>query len=751
MNVTVNQIRKEMTTLVQAHDMVNSFFWGDFHRAYNEKTQLYPLVCSYLSDGAVNTNMTQMQLVVIVCDKTFKGLENLNDTESDTVTVARHLYNVIRQSPRWNNLLRVNSSTLSKFYENTSDEVAGVILTMNVDIKQSRSLCDLPLDNYDFDGTFIGGGGDCEDVLIVNSDQTFTFSAASGTIVELPDAPVLVTDQDGNPLGGGNVPSVTGGVVEVTIEPCPPCENATYVLTLGGNAVDSGEIGSGQTEEIPIDDFIPPCEDATVQINGDQVATVASGGMVNIAVENESGTPLGTFDEETGVWVVPDCEDATAVLRDTDNNILSTTPIASGATENITAPDGTVTVNRDGVFFADVDVTSGGVASVNVPSSTGWVRNPDWLPLPEITAADNRFVGLFLVFENEYNQVGFSINGTAGWSANIDWGDGTSQVVSTNANQVKVYDYATISNPVKQYYDGRNYKQLFVDVTRLSGTINTFHSSITMPLNSSGTINFGDVALSFPNVTDFRLSGVNNNANFRILEKLRVLNHNITTGNFILSGLNALEFAEVKYDTPTTAILGLVDIGPCTAKPLDINLNSRNDVNTLMGNRFFLKKFGNFTAPAPTVNAQQLFFNDYVLEEVGNITLASATNVTRMFSQCRTLQKIGVIDIPNAQNISQIVDGCFLLQEFEIVSAANVTITTSAFANTGNLKRVILPGITVGFSVAQNALSAQALNDLFTSLGTASGSQTIIVTGNPGAATCDTTIATAKGYTVQIA
>jgi hypothetical protein len=40
------------------------------------------------------------------------------------------------------------------------------------------------------------------------------------------------------------------------------------------------------------------------------------------------------------------------------------------ATESaeIVAPDGTVTVNRDGVFYADVDVASGGVASVNVPS-----------------------------------------------------------------------------------------------------------------------------------------------------------------------------------------------------------------------------------------------------------------------------------------------------------------------------------------------------------------------------------------------
>jgi hypothetical protein len=462
MNVTVNQIRQEMATLVQAHDMVNSFFWGDFHRAYNEKDQFYPLVCSYLSDGAINTNMTQMQLVVIVCDKTFKGFENLNDTESDTVTVARHLYNVIRQSPRWNALLRVNSATLSKFYENTSDEVAGVILTMNVDIKQSRSLCGLPLDNYDFDGQFVGN--ECEPVLIVNSNQSFSFNAPSGTIVELPDTPVLVTDQDGNELANENLPSVTGGTIQVetggvclpanyvveyadgtpiesgeipsgesatvVVPNCEPCEDATYQLTLDGEPLEggSGSIPSGENANIPIDEFIPecdpaivtwdgdtdfpiatlecgdtldvdcetlingvvvevegdeffigffrvvggfpvytledvgavsysinrwtinlagvsiieantgteefpwlatwgegvtvrqatisdaccdceptPCEDATVQINGEEVATVASGGMVNIAVENESGTPLGAFNEETGVWVVPDC------------------------------------------------------------------------------------------------------------------------------------------------------------------------------------------------------------------------------------------------------------------------------------------------------------------------------------------------------------------------------------------------------------------------------------------------------------
>jgi hypothetical protein len=387
MNVTVNQIRQEMTSLVQAHEMVNSFFWGDFHRAYNEKDQFYPLVCSYLSDGAINPNLTQMQLVVIVCDKTFKGLENLNDTESDTVTVARHLYNVIKQSPRWNALLRVNSSTFTKFYENTSDEVAGVILTMNVDVKQSRSLCDLPLDNYDFDGTFVGA--ECEPVLIVNSNQSFSFNAPSGTIVELPDTPVTVFDQNGNELGSSSVPSVTGGNINVI---SVPCADANYVVEYAdGTPIESGTIPSGgyvmvivpnpepvtwtlfDTDGNILDSGNEPAggvltivaPDATFSINGTQVATIPSGGSDSIQVRKASGSDqIGALQGQH--WRIPNSQ---ITLKDTANNTLSTTSVPATESAQIVAPDGTVTVNRDGVFFATQPVRSGGVATVNVEST----------------------------------------------------------------------------------------------------------------------------------------------------------------------------------------------------------------------------------------------------------------------------------------------------------------------------------------------------------------------------------------------
>jgi hypothetical protein len=67
------------------------------------------------------------------------------------------------------------------------------------------------------------------------------------------------------------------------------------------------------------------------------------------------------------------------------------------------------------------------------------------------------------------------------------------------------------------------------------------------------------------------------------------------------------------------------------------------------------------------------------------------------------------------------------------------------------LKKLILPGFKRGFDIRNSLLSADELDNLFTSLGTASGTTaqtTILISGNPGSSTCDVTIATNKGFTV---
>jgi hypothetical protein len=59
-------------------------------------------------------------------------------------------------------------------------------------------------------------------------------------------------------------------------------------------------------------------------------------------------------------------------------------------------------------------------------------------------------------------------------------------------------------------------------------------------------------------------------------------------------------------------------------------------------------------------------------------------------------------------------------------------------------------GTTIAVGITNNSLSATAINDFFTALPVTSATCTIQVTGNPGAATCNPGIATAKGYTVTV-
>jgi hypothetical protein len=68
-----------------------------------------------------------------------------------------------------------------------------------------------------------------------------------------------------------------------------------------------------------------------------------------------------------------------------------------------------------------------------------------------------------------------------------------------------------------------------------------------------------------------------------------------------------------------------------------------------------------------------------------------------------------------------------------------------------NVKSIILSGLTRGVTVDDCLMEATEIDALFTSLGTAFGSQTISVRRNPGSATCNTSIATTKGFTVVVA
>jgi len=188
MKSTLNQINRELQAIADAHIQVNTYYWGDFLNAINQDNPVtYPLMCCYVTGNSLSKVTIPVTINIIIADKFFKtGRQgNLNDTESDTLQVVRDIYQVISKSPRWQNLGKISGATASKFLEKGADESAGWVLAISFTMYDSNSICDLPMIGYDFEES--GDMQNCADVLIINSDDTFSYTASSGETYTLPD------------------------------------------------------------------------------------------------------------------------------------------------------------------------------------------------------------------------------------------------------------------------------------------------------------------------------------------------------------------------------------------------------------------------------------------------------------------------------------------------------------------------------------------------------------------------------------
>lgn len=76
--------------------------------------------------------------------------------------------------------------------------------------------------------------------------------------------------------------------------------------------------------------------------------------------------------------------------------------------------------------------------------------------------------------------------------------------------------------------------------------------------------------------------------------------------------------------------------------------------------------------------------------------------------------------------------------------------TTTEIKNAELLTRLEDYGTAEALVIQNQQFTAESIDALFTALPATTRTATIIITGNPGAATCDPSIATAKGYTVTV-
>lgn len=321
--------------------------------------------------------------------------------------------------------------------------------------------------------------------------------------------------------------------------------------------------------------------------------------------------------------------------------------------------------NKSGIYNSKRDIPKY-VAVEPVP----YVRPADWLTLPTVGATEQKFVGLYAVYDFTQNNV--SVNATTSTGTyTVDWGDGTSPQTYTSGVAAEYnYNYATISNST---ISSRGYKQVIITITPTTGnllTVTTNVKSSALP-STLALLSWLDIAIGSPTLNTFNLN-TTSQAALNILEQVKVISC-ATSLRHNFSGLTNLLSVEIPYQ-----------VHSITGGPLfDSCTNLRNaPVMQLEGYTNLASMF--------TGCRNLTYIPEITLQNIGG---TSNVNLSSMFNACAALQVVPPITLKTAgsiTNTSGMFQGCWSLTVAPFFDTSNVTDTTNMFNNCRELTTVPL-------------------------------------------------------------
>jgi hypothetical protein len=351
---------------------------------------------------------------------------------------------------------------------------------------------------------------------------------------------------------------------------------------------------------------------------------------------------------------------------------------------------------------------------VQSPPTTGWQRPTEWLTMPTPSAGE--FYGLFLVFEdNPLNQV--SVQANAG---RVNWdfeNDGTDVLCSGGVDTYN-YDYATLGGAISVYTEdgsNRNYKQVIFKMNWFTSllTQTTLYFNGYSGLNNNGTSGFADMVMDFTGCFPRIVMGRH--------DYLRIFNS-------LNNGSNNTRFYSGEWNIAQLKIFNASAYNPFIGM---LGFNFNGTINGDISGSWSSTKINGING-----NGVDIDGNNATLGWINNISNTSTGTDTFWLLDAQIL---GTIDMPNSSNMRRCFQSCTTRKLIFSAIHPNPTAITSnngAFRFMRNLQELIVPNLERGFNIDNSNMGATALDAMFTSLGTANGTQTITITGNPGAATC---------------
>jgi len=359
--------------------------------------------------------------------------------------------------------------------------------------------------------------------------------------------------------------------------------------------------------------------------------------------------------------------------------------------------------------------------------------------------------------------------------SNVDWGDG-SPVEQAAANVHLDHVYAATSGDVT------------VRVTAVAQAAMNPDLSIKYALSRSADAGWSEITIRDPHMTDFTVKPNS------LLKKIRILGQNKWAPAYRPTNLSRMpDVEEIELDyydsasNPNGWFIGNTKLKRficLTAGIRDAASASFFQCKSLelvqwdisrctFANEMYQEAHLSFNPVYDLPNATSIASMFMGATGVTSVTLTNTRKVTTALNAFRspslvTVNRMDFDSLTEAgamcmapsmvhhpgwngelvQNVSNLFTNNALMETVGDIGMANVTNTNQMFMGCSKLRSFTLRGLKVTVAINGMQLSAAALDAVFTSLGTANAGATINITGNPGAATCTKSIATAKGWGV---
>ena len=367
--------------------------------------------------------------------------------------------------------------------------------------------------------------------------------------------------------------------------------------------------------------------------------------------------------------------------------------------------------------------------SVNNP----WVRNKSWLKLPVIGPTDQKFVGLYAVFNDESNFISLKCEG----DYTVDWGDGTTpENISSGVQANHQYSYtasglADTNKPVSFTDAGdlmnRNNHNLingdkvqfqnivtttglneFVDYYVINATANTFQVSITacgtaVPLTGNGSgdlLGYKQAIVSVTpnsgNLTSINLQVAHPQPKLQIYYNAYWLDITLGSPNLTYLEIAATDNVDMNLLEQVTIIshnLTNLDylFNYCTvlqSVPL-FDTSNVTSMESMFYSCFSLQNIPLFDTSNVT-SMVGMFYSCYSLQNIPLFDTSNVTSMESMFYNCCSLQNIPLFDTSNVTSMKYMFLSCFSLQNIPLLNTSNVTSMKYMFLNCLSLQNIPL-------------------------------------------------------------